>query len=200
MLVLVFWSGRTGMVAVPSTDGGVTLGAPIIISDLQTHDAKPFRAPPLVAADVDTSGRVLAVWQDCRFRLGCTANDVVFSRSADGVTWSTPTRVTSGRDAVLPTIGVEPVSGRLAIAYYAIQPNGIDAELVTSTDGARWSAPQRLNARRMPLAWLPDTTLGRMLADYVGVTWSRGRPLIVYALASPPKQDEFRQAIYAARG
>ena len=200
MLVLVFWSGRTGMVAVPSTDGGVTLGAPVVISDLQAHDAKPFRAPSLVAADVDTSGRVLAVWQDCRFRLGCTANDVVFSRSADGVTWSTPTRVTSGRDAVLPTIGVEPVSGRLAIAYYAIQPSGIDAELVTSADGAKWSTPQRLNARRMPLAWLPDTTLGRMLADYVGVSWSGGRPLIVYALASPPKHDEFRQAIYAAKG
>ena len=200
MLVLVFWSLRTGMVAVPSTDGGVTLGQSILISDLQAHDAKPFRAPPLVAADVDTSGRVLAVWQDCRFRPACTANDVVFSRSADGTTWSAPTRVTSGRNVVLPTIGVEPGSGRLAIAYYVIQPNGIDAELVTSTDGVRWSTPQRLNPRRMPLAWLPETTLGRMLADYIGVSWSRGRPLIVYALASPPKQDEFRQAIYAARG
>ena len=81
-----------------------------------------------------------------------------------------------------------------------IQPNGIDAELVTSTDGVRWSVPQRLNPRRMPLAWMPETTLGRMLADYIGVSWSRGRPLVVYALASPPKQDEFRQAIYAAKG
>ena len=200
MLVLVFWSLRTGMVAVPSTDGGVTLGQSVLISDLQTHDAKPFRAPPLIAADVDTTGRVLAVWQDCRFRPACTANDVVFSRSTDGTTWSAPTRVTSGRNVVLPTIGVEPGSGRLAIAYYVIQPDGIDAELVTSSDGVRWSAPQRLSPRRMPLAWLPDTTLGRMLADYIGVSWSRGRPLVVYALASPPKQDEFRQAIYAARG
>lgn len=199
-LVLVFWSERTGMVAVPSNDGGVTLGPSALVSDLQTHDAKPFRAPPLVAADVDTAGRVLAAWQDCRFRPACTANDVVFSRSTDGTTWSPPARVTSGRNVVLPTIGVEPGTGRLAIAYYVIQPNGIDAELVTSTDGARWSAPQRLNARRMPLAWLPETALGRMLADYIGVSWSRGRPLVVYALASPPKQDQFRQAIYAARG
>jgi hypothetical protein len=200
MLVLVFWSGRTGMVAVPSTDGGVTLGQAVVISDLQTHDPKPFRAPPLVAADVDTSGRVVAVWQDCRFRETCSANDVVISRSTDGTTWSPPARVTSGRDVVVPTLGVEPGTGRLAIAYYAIQPNGIDAELVTSTDGVRWSAPQRLNPRRMPLAWLPETTLGRMLADYIGVSWTRGRPLVVYALASPPKQDELRQAIYAARG
>ena len=200
MLLLVFWSPRTGMVAVPSGDGGVTLGEPVVISTLQARDARPLRAPPLVAADVDAAGRVVAVWQDCRFRAGCTANDVVVSRSADGTTWSTPARVTSGRNAVLPTLGVEPGSGRLAIAYYVIQPNGIDAELVTSTDGVRWSAPQRLNPRRMPLEWLPQTTLGRMLADYIGVSWSRGRPLVVYALASPPKQGELRQAIYAARG
>jgi hypothetical protein len=199
-LVLVFWSGRAGMVAVTSTDGGVTLGPPVVISRLQARNTMPLRAPPLIAADVDAAGRVLALWQDCRFRPGCTANDVVLSRSADGATWSAPARVTSGRNAVIPTIGVEAGSGRLAIAYYVIQPNGIDAELVTSADGARWSAPQRLNPRRMPLEWLPRTTLGRMLADYIGVSWSRGRPLVVYALASPPKQGELRQAIYAARG
>jgi hypothetical protein len=200
MLVVLFWSPRTGMLAVRSTDGGVTLGAPVTISTLQARDARPLRAPPLMAADVDANGQVLALWQDCRFRAGCAGNDVVVSRSTDGVGWSAPARVTSGRNAVIPTLGVEPGSGRLAIAYYVIQPNGIDAELVTSADGVRWSTPQRLNPRRMPLAWLPATTLGRMLADYIGVSWSRGRPLVVYALASPPKQGEFRQAIYAARG
>jgi hypothetical protein len=199
-LVLTFWSGRTGMVAISSTDGGLTLGEPVVISTLQARNAMPLRAPPLIAADVDTSGRVLAVWQDCRFRNGCSANDVVMSRSADGVAWSTPARVTSGRNAVIPTLGVEPGTGRLAIAYYVIQPNGIDAELVTSSDGVRWSAPQRLNPRRMPLEWLPSTTLGRMLADYIGVSWSRGRPLVVLALASPPRGGKLRQAIYAARG
>jgi hypothetical protein len=199
-LVIAFWSGRTGMVAVTSTDGGVTLGAPVVISDLRARDTRPLRGPPLIAADVDASGHVLAVWQDCRFRTGCVANDVVSSRSADGINWSTPTRVTSGRNAAIPTIGVEPGTGRLAIAYYVIQPGGIDAELVTSSDGVRWSEPQRLNPRRMPLTWLPQTTLGRMLADYIGVSWSRGRPLVVYALASPPLSGKLRQAIYAARG
>ena len=100
----------------------------------------------------------------------------------------------------MPTIGVEPGTGRLAIAYYALRPNGVDAELVTSANGARWSASQRLSSRRMPLAWMPQTTLGRMLADYIGVTWARGRPLVIYALASPPRNGKLRQAIYAARG
>jgi hypothetical protein len=143
---------------------------------------------------------VLAVWQDCRFRPDCQANDIVFSRSVDGATWSPPARVTRNRNAVMPTVGVEPGTGRLAIAYYALRPDGVDAELVTSRDGSSWSSPQRLNPRRMPFSWMPDTTLGRMLADYIGVSWSRGRPLVVYALASPPRNDKLRQAIYAARG
>ena len=199
-LVLPFWSPRNGMLSVTSTDGGVTLDQPVPISTLSARNARPFRAPPLIAADVERSGTVLATWQDCRFQAGCTANDVVVSRSADGKAWTTPVRITSGRNAVLPTIGVEPGTGRLAIAYYVIQRNGIDAELVTSADGNRWSAPQRLNARRMPVEWMPQTTLGRMLADYIGVSWVRGRPLVVLALASPPRGGELRQAIYAVRG
>jgi hypothetical protein len=199
-LTLFFWSPRTGMVAVRSTDGGVTLGSPVIVTGLRFREVRPFRAPPVPAADVDGAGRIVAVWHDCRFHTDCQANDIVFTRSTDGIAWSEPIRVTSGRDAVMPTIGVEPGTGRLAIAYYAIRPDGVDAELVTSPDGSRWSAPQRLNPRRMALSWMPDTTLGRMLADYIGVTWSRGRPLVIYALASPPRNGKLRQAIYAARG
>jgi hypothetical protein len=51
----------------------------------------------------------------------------------------------------------------------------------------------------MPLEWMPRTTLGRMLADYIGVSWVRGRPLVVYVLASPPRGGKLRQAVYAAR-
>ena len=199
-LTLVFWSPRDRMVSVRSTDGGVTLGRPVTIAEFNARDARPFRSPPILAADVDGAGRITAVWQDCRFNTGCDANDVVLSSTADGVTWSSPARVTSGRNAVMPTLGVEPGSGRIAIAYYVIRPDGIDAEVVTSANGDRWSAPQRLNPRRMRLTWMPQTTLGRMLADYIGVSWVRGRPLVVYALASPPRSGELRQAIYAARG
>jgi hypothetical protein len=197
-LTLVFWSPRTGMVAVRSTDGAATLGAPATIASFQFKDVRPFRAPPIPAADADGAGRILAVWQDCRFRSDCQANDIVLARSPDGATWSQPVRVTHDRNAVMPTIGVEPGTGRVAIAYYVIRPDGVDAELVTSRDGTSWSAPQRLNPRRMAFAWMPETALGRMLADYIGVTWSRGRPLVVYALASPPRNGKLHQAIYAA--
>ena len=45
----------------------------------QAKAARPFRAPPVPAADVDGAGRVVAVWQDCRFRSDCQANDIVFT-------------------------------------------------------------------------------------------------------------------------
>ncbi|NUT56013.1 MAG: exo-alpha-sialidase [Thermoleophilia bacterium] len=200
-LVLTFWSGRSGMVSVVSTDGGVTLDGPVPISTLSQRDTRPFRAPPLITAELERGGGVLTAWQDCRFRPQCDGNDLVVSRSADGRAWSTPVRITTGRNVAIPTIGIEPGTGRLAIAYYVVQRNGIDAELVTSRDGRRWTAPQRLNARRMPLEWMPPTTpLGRMLADYIGVSWVRGRPLVILALASPPRGGKLAQAIYAVRG
>src|SRR6266571_2576475 len=50
-----------------------------------------------------SDGTVYVAWEDCRFRKNCTSNDIVFSSSADGVTWSAPARVpiddvTSGVD------------------------------------------------------------------------------------------------------
>ena len=44
------------MVAVPSADGGVTLEPAVTISACTSRDARPFRAPPLIAADVDGNG------------------------------------------------------------------------------------------------------------------------------------------------
>ena len=200
-LVLTFWSGRTGMVSVTSTDGGVTLDAPVVIS--RADDAG--RAPvPRAAAD---RGRARAERLRADRVAGLPLPDGLHGERRRHLALGRREDVDRrrcasppGRNVVLPTIGVEPGTGRLAIAYYVIQRNGIDAELITSADGTRWSAPQRLNARRMPLEWMPQTTLGRMLADYIGVSWVRGRPLVVLALASPPRGGELRQAIYAVRG
>ena len=54
-LVLAFWSVRS-MVSVTSLDGGVTLSSPVLISTFRSRDSRPFRAPPLLAADVDERG------------------------------------------------------------------------------------------------------------------------------------------------
>ena len=200
-LVLVYLAQSRRIDSAVSSDGGATFGAPVTISAVTAHPESGLRFFPLPSASADPSGRVWASWHDCRFSPGCTSNSVVVATSTDGATWSAPAAVTSGRDAVLPAIGIDPTSGRAAIAYYAVRPTGIDFEFTLArAAGTGWGAPRRLTTRTMGVTWLPRTSSGRMLADYVSVDWANGRPLIVWALASPPLGSTLHQAIYATRG
>jgi hypothetical protein len=49
----------------------------------------------------------------------------------------------------------------------------------------------------MPVGWIATASGGRMLGDYFSVTFVRGAPLPVFALASEPRAGLLRQAIYA---
>jgi hypothetical protein len=200
LVVPFLWHGtRIGVTT--SSDGALTFAAPVVVADVQAHPTPGLRFFPLPSADVDPSGHVWIAWHDCRFSAGCTTNDVVVVASVDAVHWTGPVEVTSGRNAVIPAIGINPTSGRVAIAYYTVRPSGIDAELVESRIGASsFGAPRRLSAQTMPATWLPDTASGRMLADYISLHYAGARPLAVWALASQPVGESFRQAIYATRG
>ncbi len=182
-----------------STDGGATWSAPVRIADVAaTCGVRGFRGFPLPSADVDPTGRVWVTWHDCESP-GSTTSAVFVSTSSDGTTWSAPVAVTRGRQAVLPAIGIDPGTGRVAIAYMRSVAAGMDVELVEST-ATGWSAPRRLSAQSMPLAWMPNTTSGRMLGDYISVHYARGRPLVVWVLANEPVGKSLRQAVYATRG
>ena len=66
----------------------------------------------LPSAEIDAAGKVYVTWMDCRFRSGCTSNDIVMSTSSDGINWSGPARipidpVTSTVDHLIPGIGVD---------------------------------------------------------------------------------------------
>ncbi|MCP9485436.1 MAG: glycoside hydrolase [Gaiellaceae bacterium MAG52_C11] len=188
------------LAAVRSRDGGATLEAPVRVSPIDAFAVSGLRLPVLPSVDVDRTGRIWVAWHDCRLRRACLGNDVVASTSTDGIAWTAPRRVTNGPTAAIPAIAVDPLSAKLAILYYAVRPTGIDAELVESTNGgATWSKPRRLSAETMQRAWIPATTQGRMLADYISVSYGAGGPLAVWALASEPAGGELRQAIFATR-
>ena len=202
LVVVYLWETRPFAIASSrSTDGGASFAPPVRIADVDTQSCstRGLRAFALPSADAGASGRVWATWHDCR-RSGARTNDVFVASSDDGASWGVATPVTTGRDGVLPAIGVDASTGRIAIAYLRNRATGVDVELVESRGGVSWGSPQRLSAQSMPLAWMPDTTSGRMLGDYISVHYAGGRPLVVWVLASEPVGSKLRQAVYATRG
>ncbi|MDH6137495.1 hypothetical protein P3T37_006928 [Kitasatospora sp. MAA4] len=179
------------------------------------HDT--LRESSLPSAEIDASGKVYTVWSDCSFRSNCTSNDIIMSTSTDGTTWSTPVRVpidaaTSTVDHFTPGIGVDPSSSgstaRLGLTYY-YYPNAactdttcqLDAGYVSSADGgATWTAPVQL-AGPMTLAWLPNTSQGRMFGDYISTSvLAGGNAVPVIPIAHAPSGSTFDVAMYAPTG
>ena len=200
-LVIPYLWGSRRLGASVSSDGGATFGSASLVADIRVRRPRGLRFFPLPASEVDPSGRVWVTWHDCRFSAGCSTNSVTVSTSTDGLTWSAPARVTRGRNAMLPTIGIHPTSGRVALAYHVVRSDrGVDVELVESRPGGGWNAPRRLSAQTMRPEWMPSTQSGRMLADYIAVHYAGARPLVVWVLASEPVGTSLRQAVYATRG
>ena len=200
LAVIFLWSGRRIGSAL-SVDGGLTFGSPVTVSEIEARPARGLRLFPLPSADVDPSGRLWVTWHDCRFSGNCTSNSVVVATSPDGRSWTTPSRVTTGRNAMLPAVGIHPTSGRAAFLYHVVQPgNLVDVELVEMGPDGRRSTPRRLSAQTMRPSWMPTTVSGRMLADYVSVHYAGDRPLAIWVLASEPVGSSLRQAVYATRG
>ncbi len=194
-----FGTNERALIAIRSRDGGTALEAPVTVAPMRS--APPgHRAPDIPTADVDASGRIWVAWHGCTARASCDGNDVLVSSSPDGVTWAPPARATTARNASIPAIAAGP-GGRVGVLYYVRGAGGMDAEFAESRNGGTvFGQPQRLNALTMPIEWLPETSGGRMLADYVSLSYAGGRPLALWALASEPTAGgRLSQAIFATR-
>jgi len=200
------------MLAFSSSDGGTTWSSTVSISSITDHaEQGGLRSTPLPSAEMDAAGTVYVVWSDCRFRVNCTANDLVLSKSSDGVTWSMPARIpvdptTSTIDHFIPGLGVDPgtsgSSAHLGLAYYYYPTSNcgtvcnMDAGFISSEDGgSTWSTPTKL-AGPMQTTWLPNTFSGRMIADYISTSYVNGKAITVFAVAKAPNGNVFDQAIY----
>jgi hypothetical protein len=49
----------------------------------------------------------------------------------------------------------------------------------------------------MRLAWMPETSTGRMLGDYFGAAFTAGRAVSVVPIARVPRQGKLDQAMHA---
>lgn len=209
-------NGDDHLAAVISHDGGATFSQPIRIASLEDADALTvIRAPALPSVAVDAAGKLYVTWQDGRFRENAGVSDIVLSTSPTGTVWTEPARIplSGARAYFLPAVAVDPAtSGKtahVAVAYYSMRMSPrcmvfmpgchqeIDAWLVESKNAGRtWDAPRRLNGEPMQIEWLADTSLGPMLGDYISVSFVRGQPVPVIALASPPSATGLSESIF----
>jgi len=165
---------------------------------------------------MDASGKVYAVWQDCHFEAGCTANDLVFSTSSDGHNWSAVTRIPldpigSGVDHFIPGLAVDSStsdgSAHLVVTFY-YYPNAncttstcqLDGGTSTSADGgATWTSKTQI-AGPMSLSWLANTSQGVMVGDYISTSFVGGPAFPACAVAQAPSGSTFNEATDTVKG
>jgi hypothetical protein len=196
-----------------SDDGGVSWSRAVKVSGAHVHDAAGgLRSGPLPTAEISADGTVYVAWQDCHFRAHCGSNDIVFSKSSDGVSWSAPARipidpVTSGADHFIPGLAVDPATSgsdtHLALTYY-FYPDAscaggcqLDVGYISSPDaGAHWGAPVQL-AGPITLSQIAQTSQGSMVGDYISTSFSGSTATTVFAVGRPPTTRAFDEAMYA---
>ncbi len=203
--------------AFTSTNGGSSWTKSVTIGSANAHaEGGNLRSVQLPSAEIDSSGKVYAAWMNCQFESGCTANDIVYSTSSDGVTWSATKRVPinkvgSGQDNFIPGIGVDKAtsgsSAHIAITYYyypvsncSVSTCQLDVGFISSTNGgSTWSSAQQL-AGPMKVTWLANAG-GYMVGDYISTAIEgNGNAFPIFALAKAPKGTMLNEAMYTISG
>ena len=212
-VIVPFESLNGTITAFHSDNGGASWSRGFKVSGIRFHGvAGGLRTSPLPSAEIAADGTVYVAWEDCRFRKGCTANDIVVSTSTDGVSWSDPARVpiddvTSTVDHFIPGLAVDPTtsgsSTKLALTYY-FYPNAncggacrLQVGFISSPDGgAHWGAATQL-AGPMALSEIAQTSQGPMVGDYISTSFSGGKATTVFAVGKQTTTAAFDEAMYA---
>jgi hypothetical protein len=207
-VVVPFESLNGKISAFVSDDGGASWTRAVTVSAIRFHGvAGNLRTSPLPTAEIGADGTVYVAWEDCRFRAHCGSNDIVFSKSADGVSWSDVLRipidaVDSGADHFIPGLAVSGTN--LALTYYfypdATCAGGcrLDVGYTSSPDGgAHWGDAVQL-AGPMALSQIAQTSQGPMTGDYISTSFSGGRAVTMFPVGTGnPATGAFDEAMYA---
>jgi hypothetical protein len=192
-----------------STNGGVKFGSALTITNISAAtDPGNIRGGPLPTAEM-AGGKIYVVWEDCRFRANCSSNDLVYVTTTNGTTWSAVNRipidaVTSTVDHLLPGVSVGGTGDTVSVTYYYFPVTNcgsscqLDVGHISSTNGGTsWSAPTQL-AGPMTMSWLPDTSQGLMVGDYMSSSMgSDGNDHPAFVVAHAPSGGVFDQSLFS---
>ncbi len=201
------------VIAFNSTNGGQSWTKAVNVASYISHgEAGGLRSAGLISSAVDAGGKVYVMWPDCRFRTNCSSNDIVYSKSGTGTTWSVVKRVPI--DPVSSTVdhfitgaaiapGTKGTTAHIALVYYfyPVSNCGNNCSLSvgfiqSSTGGSTWTAAETLAGPMNVEQWLPDTFSGFMVADYISVGFAGGKAFPVFAAAQAKTGSLFHEAIY----
>ena len=216
-VIVPFLGFNGGVDAFTSTNGGASWNAATIVASFINHSENgDIRSDGLPSAGIDSNGRVWVAWPDCRFRSGCSSNDIVYAVSSKAskkgtVSWGAVQRVpidavTSTVDHFITGLAIEPGTGgkktHVGLAYYYYPVSNcstceLDVGFIqSSTNGKTWSAPVTLGGP-MDLSSLPSTFSGQMVADYIAVGFGTGGTAFpIFVLAGAPSGGFLQQATY----
>ena len=216
-VIVPFEDNAGNIAAFTSTNGGTNWTASVTVASVQIFfENANIRTSQLPSAEIDSSGKVYVVWQDCRFESGCSANDIVMSTSTNGTSWSAVTRVAadpvgSGVDHIIPGIAVDRATSgstaHLAVTFYYFPVASctsscvLDVGFTSSTDGgSHWTAKLQL-AGPMTLNQIASTNQGSMVGDYISTTILNGKTWPIFAVGKPPATGfAFNEAMYTVSG
>src|ERR671937_1207684 len=197
-------ASETSLGSTISTNGGASFGAVTTITSITAKtDPGGIRSGPLPSAEIAGDGKIFVVWEDCRFRANCSTNDLVFVTSTNGTSFSAVQRIpidptTSTVDHFIPGVGVDRnTSGsttKVGVTYYFypdVNCTFATCELrvgfiSSSNGGTSWNAPVDV-AGPMTLSWLPNTSQGRMVCDYISTSYNgSGQARGYFSFANAP--------------
>lgn len=161
------------------------------VSPVTDHTvAGGLRSGALPSAEISQDGTVYVAWADCRFRRSCRSNDIVYSKSSDGLSWSSVARVpidttNSSVDHFIPGLAVtgSGPTTRLGLTYYFYgqgrcgskrSPCQLEVGYIESRDaGATWSIHTDV-AGPFGRNLIANTSQGLMVGDYISTSWLGG--------------------------
>lgn len=216
--VYVSWTdavlGGTGNIyLVKSTDEGATWTSEEAVLGIVAADwsgGTPYRTPTLPQIAVDRStgphaGTLYAVWQDKRHG----DPDVYLARSTDGGdTFEAPVRINddaegNGAGQNLPSVAVDPVTGRVHVVWYDRRDDADNQLLGTyyavSKDGGQSFSPnQRLTTHLSEASPCKHQSGSVFIGDYLGVAAHNGTVRAAFVDTRNGRCDLYTALMFAA--